>query len=307
MGATLSSLCSTPAEMDRGDGIDFTYLSFCYRVHAIEILNQAIGSASDADNTQWKEISVMIRKYDDEMSDETLKELREELEESRDGANSSIVKRIKIVSDAFDTGLLSYLQAKVDLMKMLGDCLPNQGQKWEDFLKDRLEIAQPDVLYNFALPDLKPDAGPEVLETFKNQTRRLMLAIEGVDEDVKGSGVSRPVQKENKIKVFYATNRLWRDGSYTWEAGDCLRYGFQQVSIPGVHERGKLESPMEPRRGKGSEHFVLALESAAWLTSDEFWKQIKREFGSECAQNGHSANDVASSTGGHQKVRVHKQ
>jgi hypothetical protein len=42
-------------------------------------------------------------------------------------------------------------------------------------------------------------------------------------------------------------------------------------------------------------------------------KQIKMEFDSERAQliipsqNDHSANDVASSTGGPQKVRVHKQ
>jgi hypothetical protein len=319
MGATLSSLCSTPIEMDTGDWKRFTYLTFCCRLCAIDILYKVkIGSASDADNTQWKQISDMIRKYDDKMSDKTLKELREELEKSRDpdrSADSSIVKRIKIVSDAFDTGLLRYLQAKVDLMKELGDWLPRQDQDWEKFVMARDEE---DILDNlqdyyahydrqFILPDVEPSAGLEVLETFKNLTRMLMSPIEGVDEDAKENGVSQSVQKENKIKVFYATNRLWSDGSYTSEPGNCLLYGFQQVSIPGVHKRGKVESPNKSGRGNNSEHFMLEAKSGAWLESDEFLKQIKREFDSECAQNGHSANDAASSTGGPQKVRVHKQ
>jgi hypothetical protein len=315
MGATLSSLCSTPTEMDTVDGNHLTYLTFCYRVHAIDILNEVkIGSASDADNTQWKQISDMIRKYDDEMSDKTLKELREELENSPDSANSSIVERIKIVSDAFDTGLLGYLQAKVHLMEKLGDCLPNQGQSWEEFVMDRqeesvLQNVQPNALYKegLILPDLKPNAGQEVLETFKNQTRILMSAIEGVDDDVKKSGVSQSVQKENKIKVFYATNRDWSDGSYTSESGNCLLYGFQQVSIPGEHERGKVESPNKSGQGNDSEHFMLEAKRGPWLNPNDFLDGIKEECDSECAQNDHSANDVASSSGGPQKVRVHKQ
>ncbi|CAM6000274.1 unnamed protein product [Sphagnum balticum] len=75
MGATLSSLSSASAEMgcldwvDWVDGKHFTYLTFCYRVRAIDTLYEVkIGSAYDADNTQWKQISDEICKYDDEMS-----------------------------------------------------------------------------------------------------------------------------------------------------------------------------------------------------------------------------------------------
>jgi len=313
MGATLSSLCSTPADMDTVDGNRFTYLTFCYRAHAIEILNQVkIASASDADNMQWKEISDMIRKYDVKMSDKTMKELREELENSRVSANNSIVERSKIVSHAFDTGLLSYLQAKVDLMEKLKDCLPNQGQSWEEFVMDRregsiLQHVQPDDLDDEDHrddedlddededlddeEDLDPNAGLEVLETFKNWTRMLMSAIEGVEK----SGVSQSVQKEKTIKVFYATNRCADDSNCTPKLGNCLLYGFQEVIIPSAHERGN-----------DSKHSVLGVKKGLGKKLDEFLKEIEREFDSERAippHNDHSANDVASATGGPQKVR----
>jgi hypothetical protein len=277
-------------------------------------------SESDADNEQWTQILDLIRRYDDKMRDETL----QELESSPDSAQGygPIFERIERVSNAFDTGLLSYLQAKVDLMEKLGRYLPKQGQSWEEFLEDmntdceeenilkrREGFLDMDTDYEEEniLQNGRSSAGLEVLKTFKKLTTMLMSAIEGVDEDVKKSGGTQSVQKENKIKVFYATNRLWSDGSYTSELGNCLLYGFQQVSIPGVHKRGKVEYPNKSGRGNNSKHFMLEAKSGAWLESHEFLKQIKREFDSECAQNGHSANDASSSTGGPQKVRVHKQ
>jgi hypothetical protein len=308
MGATLSSSCRTAAEKgtvaDDRD-VDFRCRAFDCRCHAIDTLyKMKIGSASDADNEQWTQISDMIRGYDDEMSDKTL----QELESSQDSAKGyrSIFETIGRVSNAFDTGLLIYLQAKVDLMEKLGEYLPRQGQNWEEFLKDMNTDCEEENL----LQNAQDSAGLEVLKTFKKLTTRLMSAIEG---DVKKSVVLQSMQKEKMIKVFYATDRHVYDGKYTSKPGECLRYGFQQVSIPGVHKRGKVESPNKYGRGKHSKHFMLEAKSGPWKESDTFLKQIKMEFDSERAQliipsqNDHSANDVASSTGGPQKVRVHKQ
>jgi hypothetical protein len=303
MGATLSSLCSTAERgwLDPDDRNQFTYMTFCCRCHAIETLHKVkIGSASDSNNEQWTRIFDMISRYD-EMSDKTLQEL-----ESSANGYPSIIERIEKVSNAFDTGLLSYLQAKVDLMGELGDYLPEEGQSWEEFLKDMNTDCEEENL----LQNAQDSAGLEVLKTFKKLTTRLMSAIEG---DVKKSVVLQSMQKEKMIKVFYATDRHVYDGKYTSKPGECLRYGFQQVSIPGVHKRGKVESPNKYGRGKHSKHFMLEAKSGPWKESDTFLKQIKMEFDSERAQliipsqNDHSANDVASSTGGPQKVRVHKQ
>ncbi len=305
MGATLSSSCRTAAEKgtvaDDRD-VDFRCRAFDCRCHAIDTLyKMKIGSASDADNEQWTQIFDMIRRYDDEMSDKTLQEL-----ESSAKGYPSIFERIERVSNAFDTGLLSYLQAKVDLMREMGDYLPEEGQSWEEFLKDMNTDCEEENL----LQNAQDSAGLEVLKTFKKLTTRLMSAIEG---DVKKSVVLQSMQKEKMIKVFYATDRHVYDGKYTSKPGECLRYGFQQVSIPGVHKRGKVESPNKYGRGKHSKHFMLEAKSGPWKESDTFLKQIKMEFDSERAQliipsqNDHSANDVASSTGGPQKVRVHKQ
>jgi hypothetical protein len=310
MGATLSSLCSTPSEMgtvadDRDVG--FRCFAFDCRCHAIDTLYKVkIGSASDADNEQWTQISDMIRGYDDEMSDKTL----QELESSQDSAKGyrSIFETIGRVSNAFDTGLLIYLQAKVDLMEKLGEYLPRQGQNWEEFLKDmNTDCEEENILEN-----VQPRAALEVLKTFKKLTTMLMSAIKPVDEDVKKSGVSQSVEREKNIKVFYATDRRVCNGSYTSESGEYLHYGFQQVSIPGVHKRGKVESPNKSGRGNDSEHFMLKGKSGPWSESYYFWNQIETEFDLERgliipSQNGYSANDVAASTGGPQKVRVHKQ
>lgn len=302
MGATLSSLCSTAERgwLDPDDRNQFTYMTFCCRCHAIETLHKVkIGSASDSNNEQWTRIFDMISRYD-EMSDKTLQEL-----ESSANGYPSIIERIEKVSNAFDTGLLSYLQAKVDLMGELGDYLPEEGQSWEEFLKDMNTDCEEENL----LQNVQDSAGLEVLKTFKKLTTRLMSAIEGE----KKSGVLQSVQKEKKIKVFYATDRRVCEGSYTSEPGKYLHYGFQQVSIPGVHKRGKVESPNKYGGGKYSKHFMLEAQSGPWSKSEEFLNQIKRECDSECAQliipsqNGHSANDVASATGGPQKVRAHKQ
>lgn len=350
MGATFSSLSSTAERgwLDPVDRNQFTYMTFCCRCRAIDTLYKVkIGSASDSDNEQWTRIFNMIH----EMSDKTLQEL-----ESSAKGYTSIFEGIERVSEAFDTGLLIYLQPKVDLMGELGDYLPKEGESWEEFLKDMntdceeenllqnvqdsagLEVLkylntdceEENLLQNVqasagleVLEDMNTDceeenilqnvqagAGLQILKTFKKLTTRLMSAIEG---DVKKIGVLQSVQKEKKIKVFYATDRRVCDGSYTSEPGKYLHYGFQQVSIPGVHKRGKVESPNKYGRGKHSEHFMLEGKSGPWSKSEEFLNQIKRECDSECAQliipsqNGHSANDVASATGGPQKVRAHKK
>jgi hypothetical protein len=339
MGATLSSLSSTAERgwLDPVDRNQFTYMTFCCRCDAIDTLYKVkIRSASGSDNEQWTPIFDMISTYD-EMCDKTLQEL-----ESSANGYPSIFERIEKVSNAFDTGLLSYLQAKVDLMGELGDYLPEKGQSWEEFLKDMntdceeenlqenvqdsagLEVLKDmntdceeenlqenvqdsaglEVLKDMNtdceeennLQNVQASAGLEALKTFKKLTTRLMSAIEG---DVKKNGVLQSVQKEKKIKVFYATNRRTSEGHYTSERGECLLYGFQQVIIPSAHERGN-----DP------EHFVLEAKWGPWKESDKFLKEIEREFDSERAippHNGHSANDVASATGGPQKVRVHKQ
>ncbi|CAM6000272.1 unnamed protein product [Sphagnum balticum] len=245
----------------------------------------------------------------------------QELESSANGY-PSIFERIKKVSNAFDAGLLSYLQAKVDLMGELGDYLPKEGQSWEKFLKDMnphceeedilqcvqasvgLEVLKDmntDCEEENLLQNVQASAGLEVLKKFKKLTTRLMSAIEGE------SGVLQSVQEEKKIKVFYATDRHVCNSKYTSDPGKKLHYAFQQVSIPGVHKRGKVESPNKYGRGKHSKHFMLEAEEGPWSKSEEFFNQIKTESDSECAQliipsqNSHSANDVVSATGGRQK------
>ncbi|CAK9275703.1 unnamed protein product [Sphagnum jensenii] len=294
MGATLSSLCSTAERggLDPVGGNQLTYMTFCYRVRAIDTLYEVkMRSASDADNEQWKCIYNMIR----EMSKKTLQAL-----ESSAKGYTSIFEGIERVSNAFDTGLLSYLQPTVDLMGELGHILPKKGQSWEKFLKDM----NPDCEEEDIFQSVKASAGREVLTTFNKRTTELMSAIKG---NVKKSGVLQSVQEEKKIKVFYATDRHVYNCKCTSEPGKYLQYGFQQVSIPGKHKRGKVESPIKYGRGKHSEHFMLEAEKGPWSKSDEFLKQIERESDLECAQliipsqNSHSANDVASATGGPQK------
>ncbi|CAM6033200.1 unnamed protein product [Sphagnum compactum] len=296
MGATLSSFRRTGAEGGGDDWVDwkhFTYVTFCYRVRAIDTLNKVkIGSAADADNTQWTQISDMIRRYDDEMSYMTLQVLEHQLEVHLDRGDRSIFERIQIVSDAFDTHLLSYLRAEDHLMEKLRQCLPEKNQDWEQFLQEKKtnheEGEEEDIVSN-----VQPSAGLEVLKTFKTLTTMLMRAIGGVDEDVNERGESQSVPRAKKIKVFYATNRHVYDCSFKSVLGRILHYGYQEVSIPGVHERGKVESPDKSQQGNPSEHFMLEGKSGLWSEWDEFLEQIR----AEC----NSANDVASSTGGPQK------
>ncbi|CAM6003695.1 unnamed protein product [Sphagnum balticum] len=233
MGATLCRLCSTSAEIGAvadDDRDRFRCLTFDCRVHAIDTLyREKIRSTSDDDNTQWVQIFKMIRTYDAEMSASTLNELwenlnREELKPSPDRAIRLIVDRITSVSDAFDTGLLLYLQAEDNLMEKLGDCLPDQGQSWEEFVMDMntsLEEFGMDKNTDWEeeniLKHVQPLMGLEVLKMFKNLTRDLMSAIEGVDEDLKKSGISRSSSTEKKVKVFYAIDRPKCEGSYTEE------------------------------------------------------------------------------------------
>ncbi|CAK9232066.1 unnamed protein product [Sphagnum troendelagicum] len=215
MGATLCRVCRTSDEIGAVAADDedrFRCLTFDCRVHAIDTLyKEKIRSTSDADNTQWKEIFDKIRIYDDEMSTRTLNELREELkrEELKSNPNTAkrlIVDRIISVSDAFDTGLLSYLQAKVDLMKKLGDCLPDQGQSWEEFVEDMDLDCEEDMDLDSeeenVLNHVEPLMGLEVLKTFKNLTRDLMSAIEGANEDLEKSGISQAMSMEKKVPEY---------------------------------------------------------------------------------------------------------
>jgi hypothetical protein len=52
------------------------------------------------------------------------------------------------------------------------------------------------------LKHVQPLMEPEVLKPFRNLTRDLMSAIEGVNEDLKKSGIALSMAMEKKVKVL---------------------------------------------------------------------------------------------------------
>ncbi len=204
-----------------------------------------------------------------------------------------ILQKIEKVSDVFDHELLPCLRGEVDLMKKLEDCLPRDGDISEEFVS-RMKIDPRDFLKN-----VQSSAGLEALRTFKLLTSKFQ------SNDPKKSGEVSKRTKET-INVFYATNRKISDGDYTTKRGKELSYGVCPVSIPPVHQRGKVESGNESDHANGLKHFSVAKSPP--LEESEFLKQIKGACEQVCvqlitpSQNTHSTNDVASSSGGPQKV-----
>jgi hypothetical protein len=88
-------------------------------------------------------------------------------------------------------------------------------------------------------------------------------------------------------------------GGREWMAG----HGVRQVSIPRVHQRRKVESPNKPEHANGFKHLRLDGIGLPREESD-FLNEIKGACEQACVQlttpseNSHSANDVASSSGG---------
>ncbi|CAM6010962.1 unnamed protein product [Sphagnum balticum] len=290
MGVTLSRLCSVFPEtgpVHAEENLDLIYLLFRCRVNAIQTLyKEKIEFTSDVDSTQWTSISEMISESYQLLSDERLKGLREKWDSGDIMARRLIVETSTEVSKAFDADLLGHLQLKVDLMKKLKDYLPDHGPMLEEFVRD-IDNESKTILQN-----VQPNAVLEDLFTFKELTGKLM------SEDPKKSGESQSTPSERKIAVFNATDRVWRDGHHGTEAGP-FHYGVQYVSIPGGHEIGKVESG----GGDGSTNFVIGPIYEPWREPNKFLDKIKEQ----CAQNSLSANDVASSSAGPQKVIVHKQ
>jgi esterase/lipase superfamily enzyme len=128
----------------------------------------------------------------------------------------------------------------------------------------------------------------------KTLTRKPVSAIEGVNEDLKKSGVSQSMQMGTMINVFYATDRCKEDASYTRQPGRTLSYGLQTVSIPRGHARGKIESPKKRGQGNPVEHFWLGVHRSL-MPEPEFLGSIRTECNRVCSQlitpsqNSHSA------------------
>jgi hypothetical protein len=227
----------------------------------------------------------------------SLKELNKKLETITADMSAVIVPTINKVSRVFDGLLLRYLRGKVDLMIKLEDCLPSNGPISEGF------VSGTDIDSTSILKNVEPSAGLAVLLTFKDEARKFM------SKDPKKSGrVSPSMSTETTINVFYATNRGKSDGGYNTEEGKVLEYGVWPVSIPRVHQKGKVESPNKRDFPNGYEHFMLGRRDGHAWNKSKFLNEIEGACKQACvqlitpSQNTHSANDVACSSGGPQKV-----
>jgi len=179
-------------------------------------------SSDDADIEPWIHISGRISECAELIKVEELTKSHKD-EELRALVESTISE----VSNFFDASLLLYLQNKDDLFKSLNHYLPYRGQTWYEFVEDKTPYYQDNG---------KPaELGLKYLEAFKTVAGRFQ------DEINRALNYQPPSMKTTRMtRVFYVTDRRKIRGvlnRYT------LLYGFEDVSIPVKHTRGKVETP----------------------------------------------------------------
>ncbi|CAM6010966.1 unnamed protein product [Sphagnum balticum] len=231
MGVPLSRLRRDfPGRGPVDEKLALTHLLFLCRVNAIQALyKEKIEPTSDVVSAQLTSISEVFSKMVSECEkwwgDKELRSL------GKKGSSGDPIERITGiiagVSRAFDDNLLDHLQGKVDLMKKLKDYLPAHGPMSAEFLR-HIDNESKAIFRN-----TQPRALVKDLFKFKELTRKLM------SEDLKKSGQSQSTPGKRKIAVFYATDRVWRNGLPRTKAGR-LRYGVHMGSRALIEALTKL-------------------------------------------------------------------
>lgn len=229
-GACLFGACVTTSNSHEMNPVDRSsplfYLSFHARVVLVQQLHENMQrksvSSDDADIEPWIHISGRISECAELIKVEELTKSHKD-EELRALVESTISE----VSNFFDASLLLYLQNKDDLFKSLNHYLPYRGQTWYEFVEDKTPYYQDNG---------KPaELGLKYLEAFKTVAGRFQ------DEINRALNYQPPSMKTTRMtRVFYVTDRRKIRGvlnRYT------LLYGFEDVSIPVKHTRGKVETP----------------------------------------------------------------
>jgi hypothetical protein len=241
-----------------------------FLVHALEDeMKQKLDPTDDAGNTQWKEIYEKIDASAKRIDDEKLK--------NRD---RTIVERvISDVSFVFDQGLLEHLQRKHNLSDSLKDCLPSEGQTWQSFLdskRNQMEKCEDNLMAE----------GLNSLREFQTVAKRCKDEIDKVNRKIEimvGDNIesqSMEMQESEAITVFYATDR--RKYDEIWNEHN-LSYGKKRVSIPGGHQRGKLETPNTGEGPKDKNHVqITGGGTEVWRTEQEFTNAIQTAIQTVC-------------------------
>jgi len=338
MGAAIGRACNLDSAEDADKEAPLRNLSPCQKL-SLQLfflealynnLENKLYSLSEVDRKQWDELFQEIQQLDsslpaNDLEDSSLpandlevsclpaNDLEDsclpanDLEDSSLPANdledSSPAKYLDVISTVIDDFFVTLVQNDDVLMSELGAYLPDNnvspGQKWEHFLKMKLETMNACERRKFRQKYVGPrEALGNVLRRCRRVVKMFMFAIERLDskrvEVPESAGLHADANEEDGVNVFYATDRDQNDGNYIGQPGyatdrdqnagnytgqPCkrahrLHYGRVIVSIPKGHKPGISETPCPAEDAAPHKHVIFGGEKQFWGDEERFVNEI---------------------------------